>query len=485
MARKTAPDDPGRLPIKLGPASNGEFAPPPLEPRVAEVQRRAHAHATVAARRLGISRRDFLASSSGAATVLLALDASGCGHGRYNVPPEAATDRAAADEALRGDELIFDVQTHHVSTERRWWDATRPTLADFIKTTPQARCGAGQWVECFGRDVFLKEVFLDSDTRMGVVSALWGSDDINAIQPEEMALTRDRMAAMQGAPRLRIHGHVQPLGQPREATRDRMQALKERWAIAAWKLYPVWGPDGRGYRLDRGEGADVIARGLELGVPVFAVHKGLGLAGIARDDSNPLDVGPAAKMFPQATFLIYHSGYEMDRKEGPYDPTATRGVDALIRSLQEAGIGKDGNVYAELGSCWRECMKDPDQAAHLLGKLLRFLGEDRILWGTDAIWYGSPQDQILAFRTFEIGAELQERHGYPALTRQAKAKIFGRNALRVYGVDAAEADKAMAWDPVAQARAEYRHEPQPAHRLWGPRTRREVLQLLRAEAGQG
>jgi predicted TIM-barrel fold metal-dependent hydrolase len=215
------------------------------------------------------------------------------------------------------------------------------------------------------------------------------------------------------------------------------------------------------------------------------VHKGLGLAGIARDDSNPLDVGPAAKMFPQATFLIYHSGYEMDRKEGPYDPTATRGVDALIRSLQEAGIGKDGNVYAELGSCWRECMKDPDQAAHLLGKLLRFLGEDRILWGTDAIWYGSPQDQILAFRTFEIGAELQERHGYPALTKQAKAKIFGRNALRVYGVDAAEAEKAMAWDPVAQARAEYRHEPQPAHRLWGPRTRREVLQLLRAEAGQG
>src|ERR1041384_2481583 len=101
----------------------------------------------------------------------------------------------------------------------------------------------------------------------------------------------------------------------------------------------------------------------------------------------------SAKAFPEATLLIYHSGYETQRKEGPFDPNASSGVDALIRSLQENGIGKDGNVYAELGSVWRETMKDPDQAAHVLGKLLKYVGEDRILWGTDAIWYGSPQDQ--------------------------------------------------------------------------------------------
>ena len=482
MTRKTAVEEPPRLPIKLDPASNGEFAPPPLDPRIAEVQRRAHAHAAEAARRLGVSRREFLASTSGAATVLLALDQVGCGGGRYKVPSEAATDRVAADEVLTGDELIFDVQTHHVSTERRWWDASRPTLGDFLQTTPQSKCGEARWVDCFTRDRFLKEVFFDSDTRLGVVSALWGTDDINAILPPEMALTRERMAAMNGAPRLRIHGHVQPVGQPMQATRDRMQALKETWKIDAWKLYPVWGPDGRGYRIDRGEGADVIAHGQSLGVPLFAVHKGLALKGIARDDSNPLDVGPAAKMFPKATFLIYHSGFEADRKEGPYDPTATRGVDALIRSLQESGIGPDGNVYAELGSTWRECMKDPDQAAHLLGKLLRFLGEDRILWGTDAIWYGSPQDQIQAFRAFEIAPALQEKHGYPALTPGRKAKIFGLNAARVYGVDPDEARRATAWDPAAQARALYREAPQPAHQTWGPRNRRELFRLLRSEA---
>ena len=106
-----------------------------------------------------------------------------------------------------------------------------------------------------------------------------------------------------------------------------------------------------------------------------------------------------------------------------------------MRSLELAGIGKDGNVWAELGGVWREVMKKPTEAAHVIGKLLKHLGEDRILWGTDGIWFGSPQDQIQAFRAFEIPVELQEKHGYPALTREAKAKIFGLNAARVYGVE--------------------------------------------------
>jgi uncharacterized protein len=56
-------------------------------------------------------------------------------------------------------------------------------------------------------------------------------------------------------------------------------------------------------------------------------------------------------------------------------------------------------------------MRDPEQAAHVLGKLLRHVGEDNVLWGTDCIFYGSPQDQIQAFRAFRISAEFQERYG--------------------------------------------------------------------------
>jgi uncharacterized protein len=92
-------------------------------------------------------------------------------------------------------------------------------------------------------------------------------------------------------------------------------------------------------------------------------------------------------------------------------------------------------VYAELGSTWRALMGKPTQAAHVLGKLLVHLGPDRVLWGTDSIWYGSPQDQINAFRTFCITEEYQERFGYPPLTRALKAKILGLNASRLHRIE--------------------------------------------------
>ncbi|WP_437641615.1 amidohydrolase family protein [Sorangium sp. So ce854] len=111
-------------------------------------------------------------------------------------------------------------------------------------------------------------------------------------------------------------------------------------------------------------------------------------------------------------------------------------------------------------------------------QLLENLGEDRILWGTDAIWFGSPQDQIQAFRAFEITPELQERHGYPALTPERKAKIFGLNAARVYGVNVDEARKAHLGDDVSRARAEYANAGTPSFQTYGPRTRRDMLRLL-------
>jgi hypothetical protein len=80
-------------------------------------------------------------------------------------------------------------------------------------------------------------------------------------------------------------------------------------------------------------------------------------------------------------------------------------------------------------------MRDPEQAAHVLGKLLRYVGEDNVLWGTDCIFYGSPQDQIQALRAFRISPDFQERYGYPALTPLRKAKVLGLNGARIYGVE--------------------------------------------------
>jgi hypothetical protein len=81
-------------------------------------------------------------------------------------------------------------------------------------------------------------------------------------------------------------------------------------------------------------------------------------------------------------------------------------------------------------------MRDPEQAAHALGKLLKYAGENNVLWGTDSIWYGSPQDQIQAFRTFQIAAELRAKHGYPEITPALRAKDFRTERAKVYSLSA-------------------------------------------------
>ena len=139
----------------------------------------------------------------------------------------------------------------------------------------------------------------------------------------------------------------------------------------------------------------------------------------------------------------------------------------------------------ELGSTWRFLsMRDPDSAAHGLGKLFKYIGEDNVLWGTDSIWYGSPQDQIQAFRTFQISAALREKHGYPTITPALRAKVFGLNAAKPYRLAADEIGKFIARDKVAQSRAEYSEAPNPSFATHGPRSRREFLNLRAWHAGE-
>jgi predicted TIM-barrel fold metal-dependent hydrolase len=193
----------------------------------------------------------------------------------------------------------------------------------------------------------------------------------------------------------------------------------------------------------------------------------------------PTDIGPAARAHPDLNFVVYHSGYESANTEGPYDP-AGRGVDRLVKSVRDAGIGPGANVYAELGSTWKVVMRDPDQAAHVLGKLLAAFGEDNIVWGTDSIWYGSPQDQIQALRTFEISSEAQERFGYPALTAAVKAKIFGLNAASLYGIDPATvrgANCQFSADDLEQAR----QQTALGNRMYGPTTAAAAAAVFRRD----
>jgi len=132
---------------------------------------------------------------------------------------------------------------------------------------------------------------------------------------------------------------------------------------------------------------------------------------------------------------------------------------------------------------WRQLLTQPDQAAHAWGKILSRVGEKRVMWGTDSIWYGSPQPQIMALRAFQITTEYQETYGYPALTDELKAAIFGLNAAELFGLDANATHCTLASDPLndniseaAQLRSDGAlPSPWDPH---GPTTRRQILSWL-------
>jgi predicted TIM-barrel fold metal-dependent hydrolase len=467
-----------RLPVRFDGTSNGEFLPLRLtrEQRLANAL--AHEAASENARRLGIGRRAFLTSACGAATVLAACNrVNPRAGGRYALEKEATLDPAAAAQTLAGDEFIFDVQLHTVDPSGRWatgrdGEQWRAALAQAF---PQGgKCRAGEF-DCYSARSLVKEVFLDSDTDAGVISALFGTTT-----PTPIAYAAEARALVEslggGKRRCLIHGGVLP------NLPGQIEAMEEKARVhhvAAWKLYPQWGPDGRGYFLDGPLAERVFAEARRLGVKVFAAHKGVPLLGMDLDHSSPRDMGRAAQANPDLTFLVYHSAFQPGVREGPYDPNG-KGVDRLIRAHRELGLPRNGgNLYAELGSTWRYFMGRPDEAAHVLGKLLATFGEERIIWGTDSIWYGSPQDQIQAFRAFEIGPEYQERYGYPPLDGRAKRMIFGLNAARVYGLDVA----AIRGDRLGHGRAEYRAAPNPSYRTFGPTTRRQFLALHEEHGG--
>ena len=179
------------------------------------------------------------------------------------------------------------------------------------------------------------------------------------------------------------------------------------------------------------------------------------------------DIGPAARQNPDITFLVYHSGYDPETPEGSYQKGSGTGIDVLIDSLQANGVGQDGNVYAELGSTWHTVMRDPEQAAHVIGKLLKYVGEDRVVWGTDCIWYGSPQDQIQAFRAFQISSEFQDRYGYPEITPEIRQKVFGLNAATPYGITAGEIKPSLGGDDIDRMKTAYSAHRDPTfYDLW-------------------
>jgi hypothetical protein len=480
------------LPIKFDTASNGEFAPVPLEPyHEAAI---AHAHACVSdnARRQGVGRRAFMVSACGAATALRALNdahaAQGRSGGYFDLPKIAGVDQDVAAATLEGNEFIFDVQNHHVNALGRWRNPNSRWMRG-LKNFPNSACrhdiGEGEYayVNCFNGENYIKDVFLDSDTQMAVMSMVPSTYEDAPLTIEEADATRALVAKLGNGARLLLHGKINP-NLPGDM--ERMEEFKDKWGVIAWKSYTQWGPNGVGYFLDDAKhGIPFIEKARALGVKIICVHKGLPFGRQSYEHSTCRDIGVVAKRYPDMIFMIYHSGFDTSRAEGAYDPAkADAGVDSLVKSLIDNGVKPNSNVYAELGSTWRFLMRDLTQGAHVWGKLLKHVGENNVMWGTDCIWYGSPQDQIQAFRAFQISDELIAKHGYPKLTKELKAKVFGFNAAKIYGVDVPSQRKRAASDALARDKQAYAAERDPSFVTYGPKSRREFFALRREQGGR-
>ena len=112
---------------------------------------------------------------------------------------------------------------------------------------------------------------------------------------------------------------------------------------------------------------------------IICAHKGLALFGFDPVFGSPRDFGPVAKAYPDMNFVAYHSGWQSEFTEGPYNSDEPHGIDVLIKSMEDSGIPPNSNIYAELGTTWRNVMSDPPRAAHVIGKLLKHVGGDNVL----------------------------------------------------------------------------------------------------------
>ncbi len=421
--------------------STDEFAPLPATAADREAEASVAERVFTVAAKLGASASEHLLDRRGTAIALRAIDAAH-GGGFYPIDEAAEWDAEAAASAFAGGAPVVDVQTHLIDPARR----TRPSagaLGVFLQMVDHERWGDGVDPDRIDAGEWAALVFGTSETQVALLTSTPGSVDDNVLTNPQIGAAREVVDRYAGSGRVLTHTIVHPnLG---EAELDQMGEWRRRLDPSGWKVYTLYGPPTSasptgGWFLDDEEvGMPFLERVAELGPRVVATHKGLGgpVPGASVAAASPRDIGPAARAFPEIDFVVYHSGYERDPdgQEGPYEPgNPGGGVDRLLESVRAAGIGPEGNVYAELGSTWYLMLRRPAEAAHVLGKLLSSLGPDRIVWGTDSVWYGSPQPLIDAFRAFVIPESFQERFGYPPLTRETKDKILSHNAQRVYGV---------------------------------------------------
>ncbi len=464
--------------------SNEEFIPRPQNAAQKQVEQRIGEMSEANARKLGMDRRAYLASSMGMAVAFLAQNLV---YGNYwDVAPEEALEPAATEEKWpKGEYFIIDVQAHFtngLALSFRNMEFIR-NMGFKLKNDPEA----------YSFPNFMKEMFFDSETSMLVISGVPGKENTrdakgNVLEGAArtpglegkilpswlMAERRNEINDLAGCQRALCQGNCAPNhywdrknNAPDHAQLfEQMEREVKTYKIDSWKWYCHTDPgrSGNGFRLDDEKLTyPFYEQSKKLGLKIFSVHKGYASQSRTLGHlANPEDVEKAAKDHHDLTFIIYHSALKHDpsepqfKEKGFFDPTTGDFAWHDVLMKLKARNPDMKNVYVEIGSAFGSlAIAHPEMCMHLIGKNIKYYGVDHVLWGTDCLWWGSPHWVIDLMKRFQISDALCEKFGYKKLTKEDKAKIVGLNAAKIYGIDVAARRSALPKDTLSKLKMTY------------------------------
>jgi predicted TIM-barrel fold metal-dependent hydrolase len=465
-----------RSPVPTQIVSNGEYNPPPQSEQQRRVEGLIQDYSERFARHQGVDRRTFLRSASGFAAAFLAMNQV---FGPvWNVSAAEAKDKDMADERARrlAGQFIFDDQTHFVRD-------------DFDK---EGLLGLGKYAaEHWNPDMaktpmtlarykfenYLKEIYMDSDTKVALLSsAPFDDPQWYLLFNDQLRDTRGIVNTISGSRRMLSHCVVTP-GQ--DGWMEEVDRAIEEYRPDSWKGYTIGDPlspssKGTAWRLDDEKLVyPFYEKAVKAGITTICIHKGL----LPRDyeqswpgvwkHATVEDLPRAAKDWPNLRFVMYHGALRLFLEDPAQDLAdfektgEIKWVSDLARMRKEQGLE---NVYGELGTTFAtSAVANPRFAAAVVGTLVNGLGVDRVVWGTDSVWYGSPQWQIEAMRRLEIPDDMMTKMGWTTRLggddSDVKRRIFGLNSAEIYGYQlSAEVMDQLGQDKLAAMKDLYERE---------------------------
>ena len=264
-------------------------------------------------------------------------------------------------------------------------------------------------VEDFEKDVF-REGHVDAAVFQSTYLKEWYTTGFNDIEMNAALL--DRFPG-----KLIVNGRWDP--REGEAGLRQLEADHAKYGIQGVKLYTAeWYRGSRGWKLTDPEAVPFFERCLELGIRNIHVHKGPTIWPLDKDAFDVSDVDHVATDYQDLNFIVEHVG--LPRIE-----------DFCFMATQER------NVYAGLAVVIGGLMHArPRFFAKVMGELLFWVGEDKMLFGSDyAIW--EPRWQVEGLVDWEMpeGGDFAD---YPRLGIAGKKKILGLNGAKLYGVEVPE-----------------------------------------------